>query len=501
MVRVTPASGIGWLHGNAGTRALETHYRHTLPAHSLMQGAGAAVARLALAVAPHARNVHVVCGPGNNGGDGLIAAVQLQQVGRRVVVSRVGGASTPPADAAWALAQAQLAGVRIQAFDGQAASVRAELTLDALLGLGISRAPGGDLAVAIACLNASETPVLAIDLPSGLHADSGQAPGIAVRADHTLTLLTVKPGLFTGKGRDHSGQVWFDALGTIPGAAGASARLVAERILQRAWPARAHASHKGRFGDLAVVGGARGMVGAAWLAARAGLAAGAGRVYVSPLDPDAELMLPCQLELMGRRSWWLSAADAIARTTVVCGCGGGQSVREALPPLLSRAPRLVLDADALNAVAADATLQRLLRSRAERGDSTVLTPHPLEAARLLGIAAAEVQHDRLLSATNLASRYRCVVVLKGSGTVIASPDALPSINLTGNGKLASAGTGDVLAGWIGGSWSAGQDATQAAEASVWLHGLAADHMASTQGVQLPLPAGDLITAMQAALEC
>ena len=515
ILRITPASGVAWLHGSAATRALELRSRVELPAHALMQRAGESVARLALAVAPHARRVHVLCGPGNNGGDGLVAALWLRQMGRSVAVTILPGVNPAPADAAWALVQARAAGVAIGDIGAMSANVHVDLTVDALLGVGVSRAPAGELAAAIAHINASRavasavsgavsrTSVLAVDLPSGLNADTGQAFGDAVRADHTLSLLTLKPGLFTGQGRDQAGQVWFDDLGIAPDGAQATARLVPEHLHRLAWPDRVHASHKGRYGDLVVIGGERGMTGAAWLAARAGLSAGAGRVYVSPLDPEAELLLPTQPELMGRRAWWLSAPEVMAQTTVVCGCGGGQAVRDVLPPLLSRSPRLVLDADALNAIAADPLLQRLLQARVDRGLATVLTPHPLEAARLLGISADAVQSDRLQHAATLAQRWRSVVVLKGSGTVVAAPDTLPSINLSGNGKLASAGTGDVLAGWIGGSWCAlgpASDAARcAAEASVWLHGLAADRCAAAQGLQLPLPAAGLIDAMHAAL--
>jgi ADP-dependent NAD(P)H-hydrate dehydratase / NAD(P)H-hydrate epimerase len=192
----------------------------------------------------------------------------------------------------------------------------------------------------------------------------------------------------------------------------------------------------------------------------------------------------------------------LAHATVVCGCGGGDAVRQTLPRLLSSALRLVLDADALNAVATDASLQTLLQARAGRGLASVLTPHPLEAARLLGMHTAEVQADRLASAQQLALRYQCSVVLKGSGTVVASAGQVPSINPTGNAALASAGTGDVLAGWLGGLWSqqAGTDtgadaAHQAAIAAVWMHGAAAECVANG-----PMRAADLIERMHLLMQ-
>jgi hydroxyethylthiazole kinase-like uncharacterized protein yjeF len=243
------------------------------------------------------------------------------------------------------------------------------------------------------------------------------------------------------------------------------------------------------------------MAGAAWLAASAGLAAGAGRIYLSLLDHAAAAFDGQRPELMLRRAWWQAPPALLAASTVVCGCGGGTEVAAALPPLLSHAGRLVLDADALNAIAADSMLATLLSARAARGRPTVLTPHPLEAARLLGCSVQEIQRDRLAAAAALTARHACVVVLKGSGTVITEPGALPCINPTGNAALASAGTGDVLAGWIGGTWAAhGQSISglQAARASVWLHGRAADLSAARGNGASPLRAADLIDAMHDA---
>jgi hydroxyethylthiazole kinase-like uncharacterized protein yjeF len=488
-VFVAPDTGPWPLHDAAASRAAEAEALAATAPQALMQRAGLAVARLALALAPHARRIHVAAGPGNNGGDGLEAAMHLHRAGKDVSVTLLGDPGRLPADAAKALLRAREAGVSIGT---TATGSDADLCIDALLGLGTRRPPEGVIAAAIEQLNAQAVPVLAIDLPSGLHPDSGTAlGGLAVRASATLALLTLKPGLFTGAGRDHAGQVWFDALGVA--AAGATASLSgapAPRV-------RAHAQHKGSFGDVAVVGGAPGMTGAAWLAARSALAAGAGRVYCSLLDATAPLLDAGRPELMGRSAWWTGSPAVLGASTVVCGCGGGTAVREALPPLLAHAARLVLDADALNAIAADTALQSLLGARGERGRPTVLTPHPLEAARLLGVDAATVQADRLLAASRLAQLFGATVVLKGSGSVIAAPGHLCAINPTGNPLLATAGTGDVLAGWIGGRWAQGGDAFQAAAAAVWQHGQAADRAAAS-GDSSPLRADDLIEAMRLA---
>jgi hydroxyethylthiazole kinase-like uncharacterized protein yjeF len=377
------------------------------------------------------------------------------------------------------------------------------LAIDALLGLGQARAPDGAFCGLIDQLNQTRTKgclVLAVDLPTGLCADTGRLLGQhVVHADATLALLTAKPGLFTAHGRDAAGAVWLDQLGIDVSGSTFDARLLGQQDSTGplAWRASAgHAAHKGRFGDVWVVGGAPGMSGAAELAGRAALHAGAGRVYVCPLTEDSAAPCPATPELMLRR-WSEALATGLAEhATVVCGCGGGDAVRKALPLVLARARRLVLDADALNAIASDSGLAAQAAARASRGATTVLTPHPLEAARLLELTTAQVQADRLGCALVLAKRFGAVVVLKGSGSVIAAPSGQIALNPTGNARLASAGTGDVLAGWLGGWWSQNPDpsfavAWQAAAGSVWLHGRAAEGVSTS----VPLVASALINAM------
>ena len=477
---------------------------------SLMALAGLAVARLALVIAPAARQVWIAAGPGNNGGDGLVAGRLLHQLGWAVRIGLVGGDGRQrPADAAWALQQAQDAGVTIA--PGLAGPPSGSgLCIDALLGLGNRRAAQGDIAQAVRLLNASAVPVLAVDLPTGLCGDTGRRLGQdVVNAAHTLALLTLKPGLFTGQGRDQAGRVWLADLGIDLCQASPSAMLQGPGLLHQLLPGRSHAQHKGSFGDLLVIGGAPGMGGAASLAARAALAAGAGRVYLARLDGDEQ---PDALrpELMPRALAQALQPAMLGGATVVCGCGGGTAVAACLPTVLAQAARLVLDADALNAVAADPTLLRALRERADRGLPSVLTPHPLEAARLLGRSTAEVQADRLAATRELAMLCQATVVLKGSGTVIGMPGATPVINPTGNARLGTAGSGDVLAGWLGGLWSqthaigaALPGAVQghlakgfsAACAAVWLHGRAAE----SGDDRLPLRASDLIDSIARAL--
>jgi len=475
------------LHHGAATRLLEAAASAALAPHTLMQRAGAAVASLARALAPHARTVWIACGKGNNGGDGLEAAALLQRLGDGVRVSLLARPDELPADARHSWQHARDAGVPFIETPPRLES--RDLCIDALLGIGLRAAPDAHasdprLLQWLGHLRASEAAVLSVDVPSGLLADSGQwAAGLAGRqpaagARHTLSLLTLHPGLFTAQGRDAAGEVWFEDLGVDAAGQAACA------VLGGAAPAapRMHASHKGSFGDVAVIGGeglaarGMGMTGAAILAALAALHGGAGRVLLAPLDESVSA-LSAWPELMLRRPDTLDLAQA----TLVCGCGGGQAIGPHLSRVLEQATRLVLDADALNAVAADTALQALLRARQARANhATVLTPHPLEAARLLGCSSAQVQSDRLGAAAGLVERFGRTVVLKGSGSLIAAPGQTPHINPTGNARLATAGTGDVLAGLIGAHLAALHAPTQeavheAASRACWQHGAVADH--------------------------
>ncbi|CAM3380457.1 Bifunctional NAD(P)H-hydrate repair enzyme [Paracidovorax anthurii] len=502
MHRITPDAPHA-LFDTAATRRIERAALEALPPGTLMERAGRAVARLALALAPHARRTWIACGAGNNGGDGLEAALHLHRQGRAVQVTWLGTLGKAPRDARRAWERAVAAGVPFTGGPPPGLGP-GDLCIDALLGIGLAPRPGAGqppdarLAALLAVLRESPAPLLCVDGPSGLLADTGQyLPGLepsptttAPAARHTLALLTAKPGWFTGLGRDAAGTVWLDDLGVEADAHGetATARLAAPA--QR--PPRAHASHKGSHGDVAVVGGeaksarGMGMTGAALLAASAALHGGAGRVMVALLEGDGDGLAvdPAQPECMLRRFEALPLGDA----TVVCGCGGGEAVRGVLPRVLAAAPRLVLDADGLNAVAADAALAAQLRARGHGGLPSVLTPHPLEAARLLGTTTAAVQADRLGAARRLAEHSGCTVVLKGSGSIVAAPDGAAWINPTGNARLATGGTGDVLAGLLGAYWaargSAPQAGLEAALAACHAHGLAADRW----------PEGETLTA-------
>lgn len=447
------------LHTIEATRQLEREAAQHLPQSTLMELAGQAVARLALAIAPHARIFWIACGPGNNGGDGYVAARYLQQWGKQVIATPLEDTPPTPPDAMAAQRAAQQAGV---AFEREPPT-QFDVCIDALFGIGTLRTTDTRAAQWIGTINQSHRPVLAVDIPSGLNADHGTHTGTCVRATATLSLLTLKPGLFTAQGRDACGEIWFNPL-TLDKRGTPAACLNSPSAL----PHRRHDSHKGTFGDVAVVGGAPGMAGAALLAARAALHGGAGRVYALLLQDGAMPLDPMQPELMLRPA----SAITYETTTVVAGCGGGDRMEAVLPEILQKARRLVLDADALNAIATSNDLQSCVKSRAP--GTTVLTPHPREAARLLGMETQAVQSNRLACAQALAQHFQCAVVLKGSGSVIAAPQQLPRINPTGNARLATAGTGDVLAGMAGANMSIGCNAFDAACHAAFRHGQIAD---------------------------
>ncbi len=481
------------LHSVAATRRIEQAAAKQHAPHTLMQRAGLAVARLACAIAPHAQTIWIACGPGNNGGDGLEAAMHLKLWGRNPVVTWLGDETRCPPDALLSLQRARQAGVTF----ASEPPTTYDFAIDALLGIGQSKPVVGVMADWLRLMQQTAPAILCVDVASGLDADTGNhieseiaINNMAVQAISTpnngenaplfcLSLLTLKPGLFTAQGKDVAGDVWFDDLSvdveTNASEPPTAWLLGADRV---SLPARLHASHKGTFGDVVVVGGAAGMTGAALLAARAALHAGAGRVFVALLDADIAdhrmTVDQVQPELMFRSLETLPLREQ----TVVCGCGGGDAVRHVLPQVLSQALRLVLDADALNAISVDTSLQTLLIARSKRGSkdqiATVLTPHPLEAARLLGMSTAQVQADRLAAAQTLADRFASVVILKGAGSVIAAPANVPCINASGNAKLATAGTGDVLAGIVGAVLAGGETAFTAACIATHRHGAAAD---------------------------
>lgn len=459
-------------------RQIERSASARLSTGTLMQRAGQAAAHAALSLLrpPYqVESVLVLAGPGNNGGDALEAARHLDQAGCMVTVLLVADQASQPMDARAALELTRRGNARFTTLDQFVpASTAWSLVIDGLFGIGLTRPIPDDLLAVIRHVNGLSCPVMALDIPSGLHADTGAVIGdVAIRATHTITFIADKPGLHTASGRDHAGIVRVDRLEIdsffFPAA---RIRLNSPQIFQDALRPRKHNSHKGTYGNVTVVGGASGMGGAAILAARAALHAGAGRVVAAFVDnaPHYDGMQP---ELM-----CVSATNAnFQSSVVVAGPGLGQSrasqeaLSRALATSSNSAHGVVLDADALNLIAANPRMHQQL---AGRSGHFIMTPHPLEAARLLGISTAAVQADRVSAACRLADRFNAVIVLKGSGTIIAAPDTPAVINPTGNPALATGGTGDVLAGLCGALLAQGSSPTDAALAAVWVHGSAAD---------------------------
>ncbi|GMG90185.1 NAD(P)H-hydrate dehydratase [Cupriavidus metallidurans] len=480
------------------------------PPFTLMSRAGAAAADWLHAWVPNGR-ILCLAGPGNNGGDALVAAMRLHQRGRLVEAWLIGEADLLPADAARAWLEARAAGVPLLALPNDADTGippwpnGCAAIVDGLLGIGLNRAADGNMARWIDHLNTSRLPVFSLDIPSGLFADTG-AGNPAVRAQRTLTFLAAKPGLLTLDGRDCAGEVDIAPLGLdYPPAEHPVAVVNQPPGFSHSLPRREHADNKGSFGSLAVIGGSHGMTGAPLLGARAALYLGAGRVHVGFLAQPAPAIDPVHPELMLHTVTELSPG-AMSAYVVGPGMGTGASARKQLAQLIdicanaATAAPLVLDADALNLLATDGTLAQQL---IESGVAHVMTPHPLEAARLLGSTVADIQRNRLAAAAALATRWQATIVLKGSGTVIASPDgAPPAINPTGNAALSTAGTGDVLAGMIGALIAQGMPIVAAARAAVWIHGRAADRLvasgtgpAGMTASELYLPARDIFNAL------
>ncbi|MBW0449463.1 NAD(P)H-hydrate dehydratase [Paraburkholderia phenoliruptrix] len=497
----------------ADLRIAEAQAAATLPAHTLMDRAGKAAASFLLdqiardtSTEKSRQRVWLCAGPGNNGGDALILAAELHKAGIAVDVCMP--VEVKPDDARWALDTARASGVAIT--QAPPASLDGYTWLvDGMFGIGLTRALEGafaDLARRLsqrARTRARSGGVLALDVPSGLDSDTGAIVGAVgtgdavVRATHTITFIAGKPGLFTAQGRDLAGAVTVAPIG-VDSTARDSIRLNAAELFAGFLPPRDFATNKGTFGSLAVVGGDTGMCGAPILAARAALFSGAGKVHVALLGAGGPPYDPPHPELMlhGVDALPLDKMDALA---VGCGMGHGERAARVLHDVLQLDVPKLLDADALNLISKDAALAAAVTARGTAGDPCVLTPHPLEAARLLGTDAAGVQHDRLSAARALAARFASVVVLKGSGTLVAAADGRLTINPTGNAALATGGTGDVLGGIIGALLAQRLPGYEAALAGVYLHGLAADTLSAQGHGPAGLTAGELAPMVRTLL--
>lgn len=480
---------------------------HDTPGPVLMERAGAGAAQVLRATWPKAGGpVVVCCGKGNNGGDGFVIARHLRRARYGVDVWLLGRPEDVRGDAAEMLRSWSGTVVTVES-PGQVEPLRRRLAqagvvVDALLGTGLNAPVEGTFAAVIEAINAAGRPVLAVDIPSGLSADTGQPLGSAVRADVTATFAFPKLGQVVHPGVGLCGRLEVVDIGIPPDAVATVRpllRLLEAREVGRLLPRRAPDAHKGTFGHVLIVAGSRGKTGAALLAAGAAARAGAG---LTTLAAAGSLLVVLEGRVREVMSEPLpeepegapAVGDGVAvdrllagRAAVVCGPGLGQTAgARALVHRIVRQARapLVLDADGLNAIAGTTLLR-------ERPGPTVVTPHPGEMARLLGRPTAEVQADRIATARRFATAHGVVTVLKGARTVIAAPDGAAAISPTGNPGMGSGGMGDVLAGIVGGLLAQGLDPMAASCLAVFAHGAAADGVAARRG-EVGLLAGDLL---------
>ncbi len=451
---------------------------------TLMERAGQAAFEALRERWPAAQRVIVLCGSGNNGGDGYIVARLARAAGLGVEAFELPGARAPSGDALRARRAYEADGGRVDPFSPDALREPA-LIVDALLGTGLERPVSGAHAELIDAINASGLPVIALDVPSGLDADAGMALGTAVRAELTVTFVGLKLGLFGAGGAEHAGELRFAGLG-IPERVyqrlEPAARRLAQADLAQALEPRRRGAHKGEFGHVMVVGGEQGMSGAARMAAEAAARVGAGLVSIATRAAHAESLAVARPELMCHAVEDAGALrPLLARASVVAigpGLGRGEWGRRMLEAVLGEAGARVVDADALN----------LLAERQYRCEDWILTPHPGEAGRLLGCPAAEIERDRAGSVAALQARYGGVAVLKGAGTLVCDGSTL-QLCAAGNPGMASGGQGDVLTGVIAGLLAQGLAPACAAGVGVYLHAAAGD--AAAADGERGMLAGDL----------
>ncbi|HEY0661356.1 MAG TPA: NAD(P)H-hydrate dehydratase [Lysobacter sp.] len=472
------------LHDTAGLRVIETRAAAMLgDSFELMRRAGQAAWRELLQHWPQAQRIVVICGPGNNGGDGYVLARHALASGRAVQVVHPDGHAPRGDVAARAHAEYQQAGGTTQAFGD--ALPPADLIVDALFGIGLSRAPDAAASALIDAVNAQEAPVFALDVPSGVDADRGSAPGIAVRATRTLEFIARKPGLCTGVARDYVGAGSLASL-DLPAEVFAGIAPNAELLVAHDLPLwlhpRARDTHKGANGRVLCVGGDHGSGGAIVLSAEAALRSGAGLVDVATREAHVPALLARLPEAMAHSPRDdVALRDLLERATTVAigpGLGQGEWGHVLFMQAVASGKALVIDADALNLLAA---------APMALPQEAILTPHPGEAARLLGVTTAEVQRDRFAAARELCARHQCVVVLKGAGTIVAGPDATPRVVAAGNPGMAVGGMGDVLTGVIAALRAQGLRAFDAASCGALLHAAAGDAAVCDGGERGLLP--------------
>lgn len=475
----------GRLYTAEQTRAIdqEAIERQGIPGPELMARAAEAVCRLIQEEYPAIDRIVVLAGVGNNAGDGYLVACRMKDSGKSVRIVQLSPGESLKGDAAAAYEEAVRAGVSMQPF-ADADAIDEGLVVDALLGTGLSRAVEGDWAAAVDRINQSGAKVVSVDIPSGLNADTGVADPHTVKADHTVTFIARKRGLYTADGSDCAGKVSYSDLEVAPRAA-SSVELRDWKELRQSLPARCRNSHKKDYGHVLVVGGRAGFQGAAELCGAAALRCGSGLVSLVQ-SPDALGARSPMPELMchGVADRMAFRALADSASVIAAGPGLGQDAwaLEMLGEVLEAPCPRVIDADALRLLAAD--------PRESSSGDWILTPHPGEAAALLGMATAEIQADRFLAVERIQQVYGGVVVLKGCGTLVADPDGGIGVCADGNPGMATAGMGDVLTGVIASLVGQGMNMGDAALAGVCLHAAAGD-AACEQGMH-GMTAGDLL---------
>lgn len=477
------------IHSAAQVRAIDRYAIEQLkiPGYALMTNAGEAAYLTVRSCWPAAQRIVVLCGPGNNGGDGYVLARLALERGLEIKVIALADPVQLRGDAGQAWQDFVTAGgVACKWSDD--CLVDAEVVVDAIFGTGLSRPVEGEMAQRIHAINECHAPVLALDIPSGLNADTGAVLGTAVQAERTLTFVGLKLGFYLGDGPNCTGIVMFDALEVPPEAAasvGIAATRIGEDAVARLLPRRSRTAHKGQQGHVLVIGGGIGMAGAARLAGEAALRVGAGLVTVATRPENVAAIIADRPELICRGVLEAGEMEALLERADVLAIGPGLGQDPWAETMVNAALRsdipAVLDADALNLLARAPCVSK----------KWILTPHPGEAGRLLGISALRVQGDRLGAAESIARRYGGVVVLKGAGTLVMREGALPVICDQGNPGMASPGMGDVLTGVISGIVAQTADLAGAAGAGVLVHAMAGD-MAARRG-ERGLLATDLFT--------
>lgn len=466
------------LYRTAQVRALDAYAIKELgiPGYTLMKRAGEAALRYLRTRWPMAHRIVIVCGGGNNGGDGYVLARFAQAAGLTVTVLAAVAPDQLRGDARQAYEDFEGSGGQIHDFAPQLLG-EGDVIVDALLGTGLHGGVREDLAQVIRGINSAGRPVFALDVPSGLDSDTGVPLGDTVRADCTITFVGLKTGLFIGDGPEYAGTVFFDDLEISPPPS-PEFKPCLERIvdseIKRALPRRPRASHKGNFGRVLIVGSGSGMPGAVRLSGEACLRVGAGLVTVAVAPENVPAISAGRPELICLQLTGASVlAEAIDKADLIAigpGLGRTPWAREALQVVLGSDKPLVVDADALNLIAEAGTPPR---------DNWILTPHPGEAARLLDITTEQIQANRLAALDQLVDRYGGVVVLKGAGTLVGTKGRIPALCERGNPGMASAGTGDVLTGAIAGILAQCRDSWLAARVGVLVHAMAGDAAART----------------------